>query len=115
MEIFLNLAMENLGGQKIQVSLIYHLGTCVQNLISENLTQANKQLPSLMDLKVDPPKQGDSEGTTEVVLPQVLEDVLALKNQRALELGTEEDAQDKQKNRLDREPLWEKDDNTVNN
>ncbi|XP_076258581.1 splicing factor 3b subunit 2 [Rhynchophorus ferrugineus] len=79
---------------------------------TDNQTQGSeKQLPSLMALKVDPPKQSDPEGNTEVVLPQVLEDVLALKNQRALELGTEEDAQDKQKNRSEREPLWEKDDN----
>ncbi|VEN63984.1 unnamed protein product [Callosobruchus maculatus] len=48
-----------------------------------------KQLPSLLSLKVDPPEHL-MEGSSEVVLPQALEDVLALKNQRALELGTEE-------------------------
>ncbi|KAK4884011.1 hypothetical protein RN001_000282 [Aquatica leii] len=51
----------------------------------------DKQLPSLLSLKVDPPDQLiEGNGNTEVVLPQVIEQVLALKNQRALELGTEE-------------------------
>lgn len=73
-----------------------------------------KQLPSLLSLKVDPPEQL-VEGNSEVVLPQVLEDVLALKNQRALELGTEEvpdgDSEVVSDNNKEREPLWEKDDN----
>lgn len=51
--------------------------------------EKEKQLPSLLSLKVDPPEQ-ISETPQEVVLPQALEDVLALKNQRALELGDEE-------------------------
>lgn len=49
----------------------------------------DKQLPSLLSLKVDPPEQL-SEQTGEVVLPQVLEEVLALKSQRAMELGTDD-------------------------
>lgn len=55
---------------------------------------AEKQLPSLLSLKVDPPDQLNSEGTDEesgeVVLAQALEDVLALKNRRERELGTED-------------------------
>ncbi|XP_057661963.1 splicing factor 3B subunit 2 [Diorhabda carinulata] len=73
-----------------------------------------KQLPSLLTLKVDPPEQL-TENTSEVVLPQALEDVLALKNQRQLELGTEIDVnnenQQHQNKESEREPLWEKDDN----
>lgn len=47
-------------------------------------------LPSLLSLRVDPPEPADSTATppSEVVLPQALEQVLALKNQ--LELGTDE-------------------------
>ncbi|XP_050305911.1 splicing factor 3B subunit 2 [Anthonomus grandis grandis] len=57
-----------------------------------------KQLPSLLSLKVDPPPQVEGSGVpTEVVLPQALEQVLALKNQRAIELGTEEDQANKEK------------------
>ncbi|XP_066253699.1 splicing factor 3B subunit 2 [Euwallacea similis] len=70
-----------------------------------------KQLPSLLSLKVDPPAQVDSTAPVEVlVLPQVLEDVLALKNQRVMELGTEEEAGNKEKQgEFDvRGPLWEK-------
>lgn len=75
-----------------------------------------KQLPSLLSLKVDPPEQMVEGNNSEVVLPQVLEEVLALKNQRALELGTEidggsENAQPQKE--PEREPLWEKDDNVV--
>lgn len=51
--------------------------------------EKEKTLPSLLSLKVDPPEQL-TENSSEVVLPQALEDVLALKNQRALELGDEE-------------------------
>ncbi|XP_030756901.1 splicing factor 3B subunit 2 [Sitophilus oryzae] len=80
---------------------------------AEDPLQNEKQLPSLLSLKVDPPKKLDAEGNAEVVLPQALEEVLALKNQRALELGTEEEAQEKERNRSEREPLWEKDDNVV--
>ncbi|XP_018322749.1 splicing factor 3B subunit 2 [Agrilus planipennis] len=51
----------------------------------------DKQLPSLLSLKVDPPDQliekTDSE---EVVLPQALEQVLALKDRRETELGSVE-------------------------
>lgn len=54
----------------------------------------DKQLPSLLSLKVDPPEQlsneGNSEESGEVILAQALEDVLALKNQRERELGTED-------------------------
>ncbi|KAJ8941676.1 hypothetical protein NQ314_010321 [Rhamnusium bicolor] len=73
-----------------------------------------KQLPSLLSLKVDPPEQLVDGSNTEVVLPQALEEVLALKNQRALELGTEIDGGSENQNvrkEADREPLWEKDDN----
>ncbi|CAG9857401.1 unnamed protein product [Phyllotreta striolata] len=71
-----------------------------------------KQLPSLLSLKVDPPEQL-MESNAEVVLPQVLEDVLALKDQRQLELGTDvESGEEKTRsNQSEREPLWEKDDN----
>ena len=58
---------------------------------------------------MDPPEQ-IVETPTEVILPQVLEEVLALKNQRALELEVEEtDPLQAQT----REVLWEKDDNVV--
>lgn len=74
-----------------------------------------KQLPSLLTLKVVPPEQLMAENTSEVVLPQALEDVLALKNQRQLELGTEievnSENQQNQNKESEREPLWEKDDN----
>lgn len=52
--------------------------------------EKEKQLPSLLSLKVDPPQELQDQNPNEVVLPQALEDVLALKNQRALELGDEE-------------------------
>ncbi|XP_022917780.1 splicing factor 3B subunit 2 [Onthophagus taurus] len=55
----------------------------------------SKELPSLLSLKVDPPDQVVDGNPSEVVLPQALEDVLALKNQRALELGTEENAEER--------------------
>ncbi|XP_018570665.1 splicing factor 3B subunit 2 [Anoplophora glabripennis] len=73
-----------------------------------------KQLPSLLSLKVDPPEQLVEGGNSEVVLPQALEEVLALKNQRALELGTEIDGGSETapvQKESEREPLWEKDDN----
>ncbi|KAJ8965531.1 hypothetical protein NQ317_007641 [Molorchus minor] len=72
-----------------------------------------KQLPSLLSLKVDPPEQL-LESNSEMILPQALEEVLALKNQRALELGTEIDGGSEpqpQQKEPEREPLWEKDDN----
>lgn len=51
---------------------------------------SENQLPSLLSLKVTPPEElEEGNTTTEVVLPQALEEVLALKTQRALELGTE--------------------------
>ncbi|ENN79251.1 hypothetical protein YQE_04287, partial [Dendroctonus ponderosae] len=73
------------------------------------LSSPEKQLPSLLSLRVDPPNDEPPENV-EVVLPQVLEEVLALKDQRAMELGTEElgDRED-QKNVADSsEPVWEK-------
>lgn len=91
-----------------------------------NINQAapsNDKLPSLMSMKIDPPPSGEQPSTNEnnenegeVVLPQALEEVLALKNQRALELGTEdvESVQETEKAAVpDKEvlPLWEKDDN----
>lgn len=58
------------------------------------------------------------EGSSEVVLPQVLEDVLALKNQRALELGMEEAPAEETSSAPTQEKdpasLWEKEENTVN-
>lgn len=80
-----------------------------------------KQLPSLLSLKVDPPEQlMEGNGTTDVVLPQVLEQVLALKNQRALELGTDETGGDNSApvsaNEVEKDgtvPLWERDENVV--
>lgn len=87
---------------------------------------SEKQLPSLLSLKVDPPDQlldgNSSNGTTgeetpvsaEVVLPQVLEEVLALKNQRALELGTDiEESAHNEKKEPEKDTLWERDDNVV--
>lgn len=75
----------------------------------------DKQLPSLLSLKVDPPEQILEGGSGEVVLPQVLEQVLALKNQRALELGTDDSNVDSSKSEnRQKEAVWEKDDNTVN-
>lgn len=73
--------------------------------------QHEKQLPSLLSLKVDPPEQL-IEGNSEVVLPQVLEDVLALKNQRALELAVEDAEVDENnsQNGQDKD-LWDKDEN----
>lgn len=67
-----------------------------------------KQLPSLLSLKVDPP-ESMTETNTEVVLPQVLEEVLALKNQRALELGTEETGSGIPVSKDVPDPIWEKD------
>ncbi|XP_072386024.1 splicing factor 3B subunit 2 [Diabrotica undecimpunctata] len=76
---------------------------------------SDKQLPSLLSLKVIPPEQINIEESSEVILPQALEEVLALKSQRQLELGNEIDAtntenQQNQKS-SEKEPLWEKDDN----
>lgn len=75
----------------------------------------DKQLPSLLSLKVDPPDQMVDGNSGEVVLPQVLEEVLALKNQRALELGTEESNVDNavSKSVENRETTWDKEDNLV--
>lgn len=74
-----------------------------------------KQLPSLLSLKVDPPEQMMETPPTEVVLPQVLEEVLALKNQRARELEKEEEPDTSlvQQQPPAREALWEKDENIV--
>lgn len=71
-----------------------------------------KQLPSLLSIKVDPPTQVEPTGPVEVVLPQVLEDVLALKDQRAIELGAEDEGKTPQLE--ERGPLWEKVENVVN-
>lgn len=71
---------------------------------TEDSAEKEKQLPSLLTLKVDPPDQLSDTNPTEVVLPQALEDVLALKNQRALELGTDdvpEDTETKDENESD--------------
>lgn len=70
-------------------------------------------LPSLLSLKVGPPEEiSEPIAATEVVLPQVLEEVLALKTQRALELGTEIDA-NIDKPQTDKEPSLAKEDNVV--
>lgn len=74
----------------------------------------------MLSLKVGPPDQ-TLEQQTEVVLPQVLEEVLALKNQRALELGNDENAAAgavanapaPTPSGTQRDPLWEKDENVV--
>lgn len=79
--------------------------------ISEmDLSSPEKQLPSLLSLRVDPPTDVESSENVEVVLPQVLEEVLALKDQRAMELGTEElREREDQKNEADNSaPVWEK-------
>lgn len=84
-------------------------------MFSDPMNQKN--LPSLLTMKVDPPDQ-NQENNSEVVLPQALEDVLALKNQRALELGTEDSiAEENSRKTVIQEgeslPTWEKDDNVV--
>lgn len=71
----------------------------------------DKQLPSLLSLKLDPPEQMPDVTNAEVVLPQALEQVLALKNQRALELGTEDGSAETQEK--EKETTWDKDDNAV--
>lgn len=85
--------------------------------VGQQHMQHEKQLPSLLSLKVDPPEQL-IEGNSEVVLPQVLEDVLALKNQRALELGIDDAAAGEENNRQNVQQdkdsaLWDKDENPV--
>lgn len=83
--------------------------------VLDNVTlQHEKQLPSLLSLKVDPPEQL-IEGNAEVVLPQVLEDVLALKNQRALELGMEDtETNEENGQNIQEKELWDKDENIEN-
>lgn len=73
----------------------------------------DKALPSLLSLKIDPPDQL-VENPAEVVLPPALEELLALKNIREFELGTEEAAAESAVTAPEREPLWEKDDNVEN-
>lgn len=72
-------------------------------------------MPSLLSLKVDPPGQiAESSSPEVVVLPQALEDVLALKNQRALELGVEDSVSEESAAVLDKDiSRWEKDENVV--
>lgn len=74
-----------------------------------------KQLPSLLSLKVDPPNQlnneGNDEESGEVVLAQALEDVLALKNKRERELGTEDASKAEASHKLTDD--MEDDDNVV--
>ncbi|KAK9694973.1 psp [Popillia japonica] len=79
-------------------------------------SQGDKQLPSLLSLKVDPPGQiAESSSPEVVVLPQALEDVLALKNQRALELGVEDSVSEESAAVLDKDiSRWEKDENVDN-
>lgn len=84
--------------------------------VPQHLSPGNEsQLPSLLSLKVNPPEElTEANGTSEVVLPQALEEVLALKTQRALELGTEiEPSTENQNPDLDKEPLLGKEDNVV--
>lgn len=78
---------------------------------TQNGSQLEKQLPSLLSLKVDPPGQIPDGGNPEVVvLPQALEDVLALKNQRALELGMEETINEESATVQDKDvTAWERD------
>lgn len=79
-------------------------GTWNNDNFTGDSAEKEKQLPSLLTLKVDPPEQLSDTNPTEVVLPQALEDVLALKNQRALELGTDdvpEDTETKDENESD--------------
>ncbi|EFA06003.1 splicing factor 3B subunit 2 isoform X1 [Tribolium castaneum] len=86
-------------------------GSGMQGWAGEHGVGGEKQLPSLLSLKVDPPDQMMETPPTEVVLPQVLEEVLALKNQRARELEREETETVVQQPQTPREALWEKDDN----
>lgn len=74
--------------------------------------EKEKQLPSLLSLKVDPPEQLQ-ENSNEVVLPQALEDVLALKNQRALELGDEETESNELQDKTVERNLSDDEENTV--
>ncbi|XP_074036665.1 splicing factor 3B subunit 2 [Leptinotarsa decemlineata] len=71
-----------------------------------------QQLPSLLSSKVDSPEQL-LKANPDVVLPQALEEVLALKNQRALELSTDIDggSYGQAHEEAEEEQLWEKDDN----
>lgn len=69
----------------------------------------DKAIPDLMSLKIDKPIVNEGE----VVLPQALEEVLALKNQRESELG-EDEAQNAENNASKNDmPLTEVDENTV--
>lgn len=76
---------------------------------------SENSLPSLLSLKLDLPEGMAEENTvSEVVLPQALEEVLALKTQRALELGTElEGNVDNQQTEREKESVLTKDDNMV--
>lgn len=75
---------------------------CMMSIIlGMDIGEKEKQLPSLLSLKVDPPDQLTESNPSEVVLPAALEEVLALKNQRALELGDEDVAQLKIRSKVD--------------
>lgn len=80
----------------------------------------DKELPSLLSLKVAPPDQMiEGSNNAEVVLPQVIEQVLALKNQRAMELGVDDANAENLASRTadgDKENagrLWDKDENNL--
>lgn len=53
--------------------------------------EEKKTIPSLMSLKLDKPDDDDNnKKSSDVILPKALEDVLAFKDQRVLELGADE-------------------------
>ncbi|XP_060527619.1 splicing factor 3B subunit 2 [Cylas formicarius] len=102
--------------ETLLMELTYEMGD--NSVMQPSPVVMERHLPSLLSLKVEPPEQLPENNEGEVVLPQVLEDVLALKTQRALQLGTEESEESiaknvSGKNHLERRPLWEKEENDV--
>ncbi|XP_059611658.1 splicing factor 3B subunit 2 [Phlebotomus argentipes] len=51
--------------------------------------ESDEKIPSLMSLVLDKPDEVKAKKPAEVVLPKALEEVLALKDQRAMELGSQ--------------------------
>lgn len=102
----------------IVIAVVDHNVPSNMNIPPPHLQQqmGDKLLPSLLSLKVDPPEQILDANSGEMILPQVLEQVLALKNQRALELGTEDsnvDTTTSKSESRDKETTWDKEDNVV--
>lgn len=115
-----------------QVKLVHFTMCCMFLILERNMQNIamgqgtplipqgmnDKELPSLLSLKVAPPDQMiEGSNNAEVVLPQVIEQVLALKNQRAMELGVDDANAENLASRTadgDKENagrLWDKDEN----